>query len=70
MAESGKRCDCELSLDEATTGDLPAVCVWCGEAAEFFPTAPLKYQSQRVRLRLPLCRRHASHWGWSAWAAW
>ena len=70
MAGERQRCDCELGLDEAeaTTGDLPLVCVRCGEATDSFYPAPLDYGRKRFLLRLPLCRSHQNRWRWRAWA--
>jgi ATP-dependent Clp protease ATP-binding subunit ClpC len=68
MEGTRQRCDCELGLDEAATGDLPHVCAWCGEAAELFYQGPLNWGAQRVHLRLPLCRSHQNHWRRQFWA--
>jgi hypothetical protein len=55
MATQPPRCDCELDLDAARDGDLPGVCVGCGEATNRFPPTRLYYGGKRIRLRLPYC---------------
>ena len=62
--------NCELDLEQAKKGDLPRVCIRCGEAAALFAHTRLDYHFKRVVLRLPLCSRHEDHWRWRgrAWA--
>jgi hypothetical protein len=47
-------------------GDLPGVCVWCGEATNRFPETTLCHEEWQARLRLPDCGSHANR---SAWAS-
>ncbi len=64
MTATRQRCDCELGLEEARTGDLPLVCAWCGDVTNRFYNVPLYYRGRRVGLRLPLCgsdRNHGRH---------
>lgn len=39
-------------------GDLPGVCVRCGEATNQFPLSTLSYRGQRIRVCLPFCDTH------------
>jgi ATP-dependent Clp protease ATP-binding subunit ClpC len=50
--------DCELRLRDAMQGDLPPVCVWCGDAASQFRAVSLYHWCKRFVLRLPLCEVH------------
>jgi hypothetical protein len=63
MSTQRPRCDCELDLAAARAGDLPGVCVCCGEATNQFQPTPLRYRGKRIRLRLPYCGTHKKHEG-------
>ena len=68
MEGTRQRCDCELSLEEATKGDLPQVCVWCGEVANSVCAVRLYHQMRRANLHLPLCSADQNHWRRRDWA--
>jgi len=67
MGTERQRCDCELDLDEARTGDLPPVCAWCGEMGNQYPEGVLHCRGMRVVLRLPFCDQHKNHWRRRFW---
>ncbi len=56
-----------LSRQEASRGDLPAVCVVCGEPATEFRSKTMIWHLRSMRVHLPLCRQHGSHWSIRAW---
>lgn len=62
MEETPHRRDCDLPLRDATEGNLPPVCIRCGEATNQFYPAPLYYRWKRIVLRLPLCASHKNDW--------
>jgi Clp amino terminal domain, pathogenicity island component len=68
MANSQQRGDCLLDLNEAWEGDLPPVCIWCGEATDALYPVPFNYRWQRLLLQLPLCGSHKNHYRWRIWA--
>src|SRR5947209_111882 len=59
-----------LNVDEATSGDLPLVCMRCGEAARLVSKNHLYYWVHRVDLQCPLCDVHKNHLKWrTGWLA-
>jgi ATP-dependent Clp protease ATP-binding subunit ClpC len=68
MSGSQQLCDCELDLEQAKNGDLPRVCIRCGEPADCLVSTPLDYERDRITLQLPLCARHEDQWNWRGWA--
>jgi hypothetical protein len=67
MDASPRQGECTLGLAEAIKGDLPGVCVVCGEATSQFPEIRLAFDWQWFRLRLPDCGSHRSHSRWTSW---
>jgi hypothetical protein len=57
--------ECTLKLAEALNGDLPNVCMLCGEATNLLPTE-LRYRGRRVRVRLPVCGSHRDRSRWES----
>jgi hypothetical protein len=73
MDVTPQRRDCDLSLREAKEGDLPPVCIGCGEATNQFCPVSLYHRWKRIVLRLPLCDRHKNDWrrrSYALGAAW
>jgi Clp amino terminal domain, pathogenicity island component len=70
MTGTRKRCDCELGLNEAKEGDLPPVCLWCGDATNQFYNLSLYYLGRRIRFRFPLCESDKNHWRYQSFPLW
>ena len=67
MEAERQHCDCKLSLLDAIRGDLPGVCIWCGDSTDRFYPVPLIRWWRVIYLRLPLCGSDKNHWRWRTW---
>src|SRR5262245_29680291 len=55
-----------LGRQQAETGDLPSVCMRCGQPTEAWVrrqfSATSNMQSRRMLVLAPLCQSHRNHW--------
>src|SRR5262245_13689057 len=50
-----------LDVNETKSGNLPPVCMYCGEAASQSYQVSLGMWPRNVKARLPLCQLHKNH---------